>query len=223
MIAEALQPLAVPVDQLTPFPNNPRKGDVSAIARSLETFGQRKPIVATTDGTVVAGNHTLAAAQQLGWPEIAVVWVTDDNTMAEAYALADNRTAELGHYDPVALARLIRSVQEADSSLMEAISYDAADLDDLIATLQEDEPILLEHRVPDTRYGQEQEGSYVEPDNEERLADYQTKGVRSLILDYSLDEYESVAAMAAGLRAQWAIASTASLFKALLERETCKS
>ena len=45
----------------------------------ITDFGQRKPIVVRrSDNVVIAGNHTMQAAQALGWSEIAVVWVDDD-------------------------------------------------------------------------------------------------------------------------------------------------
>lgn len=87
------------VSNLTLDPKNARKHDqrnLDAIMASLEKFGQRKPIVVTTDGVVLAGNGTVTAAKALGWKEIAVAvapadWDTDT---AKAYALADNRSAE---------------------------------------------------------------------------------------------------------------------------------
>jgi ParB-like chromosome segregation protein Spo0J len=103
MIAADLEGLAFPVDRLTPLPDNPRRGDVQAVARSYATFGQRKPIVARREGEggiVIAGNHQLAAAEELGWDEIAVVWVDDDDITAKAFALADNRTADALATDP---------------------------------------------------------------------------------------------------------------------------
>ena len=119
MIIESLAALAVPISSLTGLPGNPRKGDVEAVAASLARFGQRKPIVVrSSDRTIVAGNHTWQAAQSLGWSEIAVVLVDDDNATAQAFALADNRTAELGSYDEGLLLDLIRSVGEADPSLL---------------------------------------------------------------------------------------------------------
>lgn len=131
MIAADLETLAVPVGKLSLLPGNPRRGDVDAVARSLDTFGQRKPIVAKRDGTVIAGNHTLQAAQQLGWDEIAVVWVDDDETTAKAFALADNRTAELGGYDEQALADLISEVRDVDAELLAAAGW----ADDAVAAL----------------------------------------------------------------------------------------
>ncbi len=134
--APALTPVAVAVDELTLLSGNPRRGDVPAIAASLEAFGQRKPVVARrADRTVIAGNHTLQAARSLGWETIAVVWVDDDDTMAKAYALADNRTAELGGYDDAELAALIAEVGEADASLLAATAWTPEDVAKLIADL----------------------------------------------------------------------------------------
>ena len=113
MIAADLRALAIPVADLHLMPGNPRRGDVDAVARSLSAFGQRKPIVVRRgDNVVIAGNHTLRAARQLGWPEIAAVWVDDDDATAKAFSLADNRTAELGGYDDAELAALIGEVQD---------------------------------------------------------------------------------------------------------------
>lgn len=136
MIAQGLAPLAVPVGNLELLSGNPRRGDIDAIARSLAAFGQRKPIVATAAGTVIAGNHTLQAARQLGWDEVAVVWVDDDETTAHAYALADNRTAELGGYDDDALAALLAEVHAADAELAAATGWGGNELRALLDRLE---------------------------------------------------------------------------------------
>lgn len=133
MIADSLQPLAVDIGTLSPLPGNPRRGDITAIAKSLDAFGQRKPIVANRDGTVLAGNHTLAAALSLGWEHIAVVFVDDDQPTAKAFALADNRTVELGDYNNDALAALITEVQASSAELLAATSWSNADLIRLLA------------------------------------------------------------------------------------------
>jgi hypothetical protein len=133
-IAKQLQPLAVPVSDLQTMPGNPRKGDVEAVKRSYERFGQRKPIVALLDGTVIAGNHQLLAARALGWSEIAVVRVDDDDMTAKAFALADNRTSDLGGYDAEALVDMLADVT-SDVDLMLATGYSADDLADLMAGL----------------------------------------------------------------------------------------
>ncbi len=150
MIAEGLQHLAQPITNLKPLPGNPRRGNVEAVAKSYDQFGQRKPLVALKDGTVIAGNHQLKAAQQLGWTEIAVVFVDDDEATAKAYALADNRTADLGTYDDEALAELISDIAH-DADLLMASGYTAEDLDALIAGIDgvQIDPEMLDS-VPDS-------------------------------------------------------------------------
>lgn len=94
----------IKISELTPDPHNARTHDeanLKAIAGSLSEFGQRKPIVITQDNKVVAGNGTLTAAKLIGWTEIDCVRVPADWTAdrIKAYALADNRTAELAQWD----------------------------------------------------------------------------------------------------------------------------
>ena len=127
-----LIPLLADIDTLHELPGNPRQGNVEAVALSYERFGQRKPIVARRDGTVIAGNHQLKAAKQLGWSKIAVVWVDDDDETASAFALADNRTADLGSYDEDLLAELLSRVEDLD--LLAATGYTQEDIDKLLGT-----------------------------------------------------------------------------------------
>ena len=145
MIAPKLEHLAVDITTLDELPGNPRKGDVEAVARSYAAFGQQKPIVVQRRGrktVVIDGNHQLLAARQLGWDKIAVSTfkVKDPNTgrvragtvaEADTYALAVNRTADLGVYDDVLLAKMIESISH-DAELMAAASYSH---DDLMALL----------------------------------------------------------------------------------------
>jgi ParB-like chromosome segregation protein Spo0J len=141
-----LEPLLVSLDRLEVLDKNPRKGDVAAVAKSYEKFGQRKPIVAritggTPDeptGVVIAGNHQFRAAKKLGWTQIAVVWTDDDETTAKAFALADNRTSELGTVDDDLLAENIREILEIDESLIASAGYSQDDVDKLLKDAAED-------------------------------------------------------------------------------------
>lgn len=96
------------VTDLTPDPGNARlhgRDNLRAIRESLSRFGQVRPLLATSDHVVVAGNGTLAAALALGWEELEVLVLPwDDREKARAYAIADNRTAELASWDNDALA-----------------------------------------------------------------------------------------------------------------------
>lgn len=134
LASEVLRPLLVPIDSVQPHPRNPRQGDVGAVSQSLDTFGQTKPIV-VQDGTgyVLAGNHTWRAAKALGWPSIAVVRVAMDDTKALAYAVADNRTQELGTTDSDVLASILTELAQAGE--LGGTGYDGDDVDSLLADL----------------------------------------------------------------------------------------
>jgi ParB-like chromosome segregation protein Spo0J len=112
------------IQDLTPDPENARQHDeknLKAIMGSLEEFGQRKPIVVTQAGIIVAGNGTVEAAKRLGWLDIQAVRVPNDWTpkQIKAFALADNRTAELASWNSIKLAEQLIDLEEADFQIEE--------------------------------------------------------------------------------------------------------
>jgi hypothetical protein len=127
-IHESLLSLAVDIDTLIPLDNNPRRGDVAAIMSSYKEFGQIKPIVIrpNDDGTatVIAGNHQLQAAKQLGWNKIAAVPYDVDGERAIAFAIADNRTMELGYTEPELLNEVILELADVYPELMTGLGWD---------------------------------------------------------------------------------------------------
>jgi site-specific DNA-methyltransferase (adenine-specific) len=110
--------------ELTPDPNNVRQHDdknLKAIMGSLKEFGQRKPIVITEAGTIVAGNGTVEAAKRLGWTDIEVVRVPADwtDTQVKAFAIADNRTAELANWNQEVLTSQLLELEAEGWELAE--------------------------------------------------------------------------------------------------------
>jgi ParB family chromosome partitioning protein len=153
-IIEGLRPLAVPLDALTPMPGNPHHGDVEALMRSWKRFGQRRPIIARRDGQVIAGNHGLEAARRLGWTEIAVAYVDDDEATALAFAAADNRTAQLGYDDQDQLASLLLSVRASDADLFAATAWSESDLARMLIG-DEDKPTSARAKARETAPGEQ--------------------------------------------------------------------
>lgn len=147
MIHESLQHLAIAITDLNEDPNNARTHDadnMSAVRKSLAAFGQRLPIVVQKKGMIVrAGNARLAAAKQLGWTQIAALVLSDNDTEAIAYALADNRTAELSWFDSEALANVLRAVMESADHLIGATGFDI----DEVLRLTADESASAEGHV----------------------------------------------------------------------------
>lgn len=119
---------SVPISSLTPYPSNPRKGDIDAIALSLSAHGQYRPIV-VQEGTnyVLAGNHTLKAAKKLGWKKIKITRVAVDEAGARKIVLADNRITDLAGYNEPLLKSLLSALPELDGTGFTASEVETLD------------------------------------------------------------------------------------------------
>ena len=127
---------SVPIATLSQDPANARKHDdknLEAIKASLRRFGQQKPIVVDSSNVVRAGNGTLAAAIALGWESINVVQTDLQGSEATAYAIADNRTAELADWDVEMLAA---SLNGLDEELTLAAGFADEELKKLLASIE---------------------------------------------------------------------------------------
>jgi len=138
------------IADLTPDPQNARQHDdknLKAIMGSLKEFGQRKPIVITEAGVIVAGNGTVEAAKRLGWLDIEVVKVPNDWTpdKVKAFAIADNRTAELANWNQEVLTSQLLEL-EAEGWELAEFGFEAFELPD------EDKPII-EDEIPESAPG----------------------------------------------------------------------
>jgi len=121
--------MAVPISSLHHLEGIPRLGDDAAIKTSLEEFGQLKPIVIFDNQddtyTIIAGNHTVYAAKELGWEEIAAVIETEmDIKKATAFALIDNQVSEMGHTDTELLTEMIIDVSDVYPNVFEGVGWD---------------------------------------------------------------------------------------------------
>ena len=104
----------VPLDELTPFPGNAKRGDVDTIRASLRRNGQYRSLVVREipNGplVVLAGNHTMQALAAEGHTAARCEIIQCDDTEARRINLVDNRAAEMGGYDNDALAELLRDL-----------------------------------------------------------------------------------------------------------------
>jgi ParB-like chromosome segregation protein Spo0J len=127
---------------LIPYVDNARRGNVTLIAESLQQLGQYRPIVVNTgtmtgrQNEILVGNHTVLAAQTLGWESIDVHRVDVDDSTARRIVLVDNRSSDLASYDDAALAQLLQQVAVEE---LTGTGYDEQDVDDLLLLLSRDE------------------------------------------------------------------------------------
>lgn len=122
----------VRIDQLSPHPDNPRRGDVGAISESIDAHGfYGALIVQRSSNYILAGNHRLLAAQERGIAELPVLYVDVDDEEARRIVLIDNRANDLAEYDNDALVALL---QELGGDLT-GTGYAENDLAELIRRL----------------------------------------------------------------------------------------
>jgi len=218
MIVTDLQPLAVSIDALTPAERNPRRGDVEAIKRSYQRFGQRKPIVVSRETSeIVAGNHQYQAAVELGWTEIAVVWVDDDPETQTAYAIADNRIGQLGEWD---VSALIEAFDEVDPADLEAAGFSEIDVEDFRALA--DEQLMT---APATEVKGEAAGRGEPGDTsvqqavsvDDFLERYANRATRGIILYYTAAEYDTMVTSLDELAKRFDLEDNAAVVKKLVE------
>jgi ParB-like chromosome segregation protein Spo0J len=137
-IAEGLKPLLTDIKSIKIDPRNARKHPVrnlDAIKLSLETYGQRKPIVVNAQNdTVEAGNGLYLAAVDLGWTQIAVVYVNDDEITSKAYGLMDNQSALISEWDLPVLKDLLTELDTGDLD-MNVTGFSADEIEGLMTAV----------------------------------------------------------------------------------------
>lgn len=149
--ATYLRTADLPLDELTPYPGNAKRGDVDQIRASLRRNGQYRSLVVREIPhgplIVLAGNHTMQALAAEGQQTARCEVITCDDATARRINLADNRTAELGTYDADALAELLASL-DGD---YEGTGYTDDDIAALLATGDNGTPALTDpDDIPDT-------------------------------------------------------------------------
>lgn len=105
------------LDDVHPYDQNPRLNDqaVEAVAKSLQEFGFRQPIVVDSDDVIVVGHTRWKAARKLGLEQVPV-HVANDLTpeQARAYRIADNQTASIADWDLELLPLELVELKDAD-------------------------------------------------------------------------------------------------------------
>lgn len=133
----------VPIDSVQPDPANTRLHPVrnlDAIKASLSRFGQQKPLVVDKDGVVRAGSGTLVAALDLGWAEIDVVKSELSGAEMAAYAVADNKTAELAEWNDELLRSALQEIQDVDELLATTTGFTTEEIAKIVKDGQAEPP-----------------------------------------------------------------------------------
>ena len=115
---------------------------VREIARSVEMFGQTRPVVIDEDGLILAGNGLVLAFKHLDRDKVHVLQkngLTDKRK--KKLMLADNKTYSLGHDDPEAQYDILKEIIGEDLDF-EVPGFDPDVLSSLVADNQQVDDIV---------------------------------------------------------------------------------
>lgn len=106
----------IEVSKLRPWEDNPRRNDhaVEAVAESIRSFGFNVPILCDKNLLIVAGHTRWKAAQKLGMLNVPVIIVEIDDAKRRAFAIADNKTAEIAEWDFPKLKEVLDKLRSED-------------------------------------------------------------------------------------------------------------
>lgn len=163
----------VPLDDLQPNPDNPKRHDVDTIDASIGRLGYVEPVVIDgRTGYLVSGHGrraTLRAMKERGvppppgvdvdpetdvWRVPAVTgWESVDDDEATAAIIALNRTTEIGGWEDDSLLDLLDTLGEIDDGL-EGVGFDddaIRELEMLTGRLADDDTGFLDGLAPDDK------------------------------------------------------------------------
>lgn len=97
-----MQIVNISLNDLKPYENNPIKNDqaVNKVAKSIEQFGFKVPLVIDKNNIIIAGHTRYKASKKLGLKEVPCIIADDLNDdQIKAFRIADNRVAEEAEWD----------------------------------------------------------------------------------------------------------------------------
>lgn len=140
------------IDDLIPYEKNARDNNelaVEKVAESISEFGFNQPIVVDKDNVIIAGHTRFKAAQQLGLKKVPVLKADHlSKEQADAYRLADNRTAQESKWIESLLTEELLALQEADFDLSKT-GFDESELSALLAESLDREGFTDQDETPE--------------------------------------------------------------------------
>jgi hypothetical protein len=143
----------VSVEVLTPDPTNARTHSpeqVREIARSIEEFGFRNPILADEHNVIRAGHGRLQAALYLGLSQVPVTYITGlSPAQLKAYMLADNKLAAKAGWDEELLRLTVEDIVDLDPDFdISVTGFSPEELDAAVKASEPQLPIKTEQLRP---------------------------------------------------------------------------
>lgn len=127
----------IKVEDLKPYANNPRFNDdaVEYVAKSINEFGFKVPMVIDKNNEIVAGHTRYKASLELGLKEVPCI-IADDLTeeQIKAFRLADNKVSEKAQWNYDLLDLELDDITGID---MSQFDFKALDFEDINLDIEE--------------------------------------------------------------------------------------
>jgi hypothetical protein len=135
----------IDIGRLRPWEDNPRLNDhaVDAVAESIRSFGFNVPILCDQNFTIVAGHTRWKTAQKLGLEVVPVITVEMTDAKRRAFAIADNKTAEIADWDFPKLREVLEELCSEDIDIR-SMGFSNEELRRFIQNGDEEENMLPE-------------------------------------------------------------------------------
>ncbi len=186
----------VAVDAIQPNLRNARRHppkQIATLAENIRQFGFTVPVLVDEHREILAGHGRHAAARLLGLPEIPVIRLTHLNSAEKrALAVADNRIAELGSWDPDQLKETLALLVDPSLELSFDLDITGFDTKEIHTILRRQAP-----RQPDAADQLPSAGPH-KHQTVTRLGDLWLCGKHALVCENPLEiEFNDVPAVAA--------------------------
>jgi DNA modification methylase len=141
-LSRALTVEGLPPSALKPDPRNPRRHSdrqINQISRSITSFGFNVPVLIDQRNRIVAGHGRVQAAKKLGLDRVPVIRLEHlSAAQAQAFAIADNRLADVATWDDRLLGEIFSELAALDLDFsLEDTGFTMAEIDLRIEGLSE--------------------------------------------------------------------------------------
>ena len=144
----------IALEQLVPYARNARThsdSQVAQIAGSIAEFGFVNPVLIGGDNIIIAGHGRVMAAKKLGLKTVPTIKLDHlSENQRRALVIADNKIAENAGWDEELLRLELQNLADEDFDL-DLLGFDDVELDDLLASLDDDEAAALDENIPEVQ------------------------------------------------------------------------
>ena len=161
LASKQLEPLLVPITDLTPHPENYKSHppeQIKQLRASVKAFGWTAPIKANLEGVIVGGHGMFQLALEDGYTHVPALFEALDDNLSKAYLIADNETARRAVTEQDKLNELLEGALGIPDFDIEAVGFSSEDIDTLLGSGEVGEVVEDEFNPDDVKESRCKEG-----------------------------------------------------------------